>query len=393
MATDQSIDELLAAANEALAEAGFRTGNFSTARDLAEQAQTEASRTADAAAHARALNLLGMVAHYENITMLMSGSKPSSADIDSEEKLFRQALVRWQQLGTQPAEEPAAQQPDAEEPAAEQAEQPEAQQDEAEQAEAEQAEAEQPAAHQTEAEHAEAAQAKAEEPGGARADASQAEMGAVGTAQALFGLGLVFQVLHNDWMTAMPYFWQALDLVSKPDAAADLYLRSEVHRHVGFYFLVEDVRPPQAVRHLQLSLDLREELADPRRLPSGRQALAQAELSAGNRDRAVGLLTQAVAEARAAGLTQQWIEDVERDLREASGSPEAGAESTPPEASTQAETEPTPADTGPTPADTGPTPADTGPTPADTEPTPADTEPTATDTSMPPDTDDDVPGS
>jgi hypothetical protein len=32
---------------------------------------------------------------------------------------------------------------------------------------------------------------------------------------------------------------------------ADLYTRSEVHRHVGFYFLVEDVRLDEAVRHLQ----------------------------------------------------------------------------------------------------------------------------------------------
>jgi tetratricopeptide (TPR) repeat protein len=375
MATDHSIDELLAAANEALAEAGFRTGDFSTARDLAEQAQAEASRTADAAAHARALNVLGMVAHYENITMLMSGSKPSSADVDSEEKLFRQALVRWQELGRPPA----AEQPTAEPPAAEQ---PEAEQPGAEQAEAEQPGADQPGADQPGADQPGAEQSGAEQPLAEQADsaqpaASQTEMGAVGTAQALFGLGLVFQVLHNDWMTAMPYFWQALDLVTKPEAAADLYLRSEVHRHVGFYFLVEDVRPPQAVRHLQLSLDLREQLADPRRIPSGRQALAQAELSAGNRDRAVELLTQAVAEARKAGLTQWRIEDVERDLRDASGTPDAGNESMPPEASTSADTEPTATDPS---------------APTGTEPTATDTEPTATDPSAPTDTDDDVPG-
>jgi hypothetical protein len=68
MATDQSIEELLAAADEALAEAGFRTGDFGTARDLAEQALARASQTGHASGHAEALNCLGMIAHYENIT-------------------------------------------------------------------------------------------------------------------------------------------------------------------------------------------------------------------------------------------------------------------------------------------------------------------------------------
>ncbi len=291
---DQSVQELLAAADEALAEAGFRTGDFGTARDLAEQAQARASQTGDAIGHAQALNCLGMIAHYENITRLMSGSKPSSADVDSEEKLFRQALLRWQEVTAQPG----AAQPDS----------------------AQAADAGQDDTARDDAAPTSSAQAGSTQAGSTQAGSTQA-----GSAQALFGLGLVFQVLHSDWMTAMPYFWQALDLVSKPDAAAGAYLRSEVHRHVGFYFLVEDVQPPQAVRHLQLSLDYREELGDPRRIPSGLQALGQAELSAGNRDRAIDLLTRAVAEARSAGLAQERIEAAERDLHEASGAPEAGA--------------------------------------------------------------------
>jgi tetratricopeptide (TPR) repeat protein len=272
MATDQSINELIAEAGEALAEAGFRTGDFGTARDLAEKARDEASRTSDVAGHAQALSCLGMVAHYENITKLISGSKPSSADVDSEQMLFRQSLLRWQELGEREAGDTAA------------------------------------------------------------------ATGA-GTAQALFGLGLVFQVLHSDWMTAMPYFWQALDLVSKADTAADPYLRSEVHRHVGFYFLVEAGQPSEAVRHLQLSLDLREELADPRRIPSGLQALGRAELSAGNRDRAVELLTRAVAAARSAGLSQGRIEDAEKDLSEASGTSDADADAEPASADAAGESE------------------------------------------------------
>lgn len=239
--TDQDIGELLAAGDEALAEAGFRTGDFGKARELLEAAHAASAAGGDAGARAMTLDRLGMLAHYENITTLMNGGEVKLADIDAEEKLFRQALACWQLLG-----EPAD------------------------------------------------------------------------TAQSLFGLGLVFQVLHSDWMTAMPYFWQALGLVSGagPD---DLYLRSEVHRHVGFYFLVEDVQPGEAVRHLQISLDLREEMGDERRIPSGLIALAEAELAAGGRDRAVELLKRAAAQGRAAGLMPQRIEEAERALQKAEG--------------------------------------------------------------------------
>src|SRR5262249_7564018 len=97
----------------------------------------------------------------------------------------------------------------------------------------------------------------------------------------------------------------------------DLYLRSEVHRHVGFYYLAEDDQPTVAVRHLQLSLDLREELGDPRRVPSGQVALARAELAAGHRERAIELLTKAVTQAKAAGLRAERRADAEDALREA----------------------------------------------------------------------------
>jgi len=243
MATEQSIRDLLAAGDEALAEAGYRTGDFAAAREIIEQAQAAADEAGDPGSQAQALGSLGMVAHYENIIKLTSGSAIDSADIEAEEKLFRTALARWQDAG-----EPA------------------------------------------------------------------------GTAQPLFGLGLVFQVLREDWMTAMPYFWQALGLVSA-HADADLYLRSEVHRHVGFYFLREDVQPSEAVRHLQLSLDLREELGDARRIPAALIALAEAELAAGERDLAIELLQRAIADARAAELMPLWIERAERTLRDAEAAP------------------------------------------------------------------------
>jgi tetratricopeptide (TPR) repeat protein len=243
------VTELLAAAEEEWAEAGFRTGDFGPVRELLAEALAGAEQAGDLAGRARALDLLGMVAHYDNITQLMSGQPVPAEEIDAEERLFRQALAAWHAADRPPA-----------------------------------------------------------------------------TAQALFGLGLVYQVLHDDWTSAMPYFWQALELVEVTDADADIYLRSEVHRHVGFYFLVVGEQPAEAVRHLQLSLDLREQLGDPRRIPSGQVALAQAELAADHRDRAIELLRAAVVQAREAGLLAQRIEDAERALREAEAAPDTGTE-------------------------------------------------------------------
>jgi hypothetical protein len=77
-------------------------------------------------------------------------------------------------------------------------------------------------------------------------------------------------MLHSDWASAMPCFWQALELADVNDAGTDLYLRPEAHRHVGFYFLAAGEQPAEAVRHLQLSLSLCEQHGDPRRIPSGR---------------------------------------------------------------------------------------------------------------------------
>lgn len=231
---------LLAAGDDALAEALFRSGDFGPARALLTQARAEAGAAGDQAGRARALELLGMVAHSENITTLMTGGTIPAEDIEAEERLFREALTAWQEAGARAA-----------------------------------------------------------------------------TAHSLFGLGLVYQVLHRDWSSAMPYYWQALELAYAPDSDVDLYLRSEVHRHVGFYYLAEDEQPSVAVRHLQLSLDLREELGDPRRIPSGQVALGRAELAAGHRERAVEVLTNAVRQAREAGLRAERVADAERALREA----------------------------------------------------------------------------
>jgi tetratricopeptide (TPR) repeat protein len=249
MTTELNVWAILAEADDALTEAAFRTGDFERARELLESARTEAASGEDVAAQARSLDLLGLLLHYENINTLMGGSAVSAEAVDAEERMFRQALACWQQLG---------------------------------------------------------------EP--------------VGAAQSLFGLGLVFQVLHSDWMTAMPYYWQALGVVSDPDAKADTYLRSEVHRHVGFYFLVEGMEPSEAERHLQISLDLREELGDSRRIPSGLLALGQAVMEAGSRDRAIELLRRAVAESHAADLLPERIREAEHALAEAEDEAQTPAE-------------------------------------------------------------------
>jgi tetratricopeptide (TPR) repeat protein len=138
-----------------------------------------------------------------------------------------------------------------------------------------------------------------------------------GTALPLFGLGLVAQVLRHDSDAAMAYFYPALALVVASGDAVDLYTQSEVYRHVGFHFAVEDVRPDEAVKYLQRSLDQRVRLGDPRRIPSGLEALGEAELAAGNAPRGLELLEQAVAAARAARLLPQRIERIEQTLEKA----------------------------------------------------------------------------
>lgn len=140
---------------------------------------------------------------------------------------------------------------------------------------------------------------------------------AAGTGRALFGMSLVHQVLRDDWTAAMPYLWQAVGLAEAVEESGDLYGRSEIHRHLGFYYLVADVRPREAVRQLAHSLALRERLNDPRRVPSALVALGEAELAAGNPGRAVELLGRAVTLARRAALLPWRIHDAEQNLNRA----------------------------------------------------------------------------
>jgi hypothetical protein len=151
-----------------------------------------------------------------------------------------------------------------------------------------------------------------------RALAAWQETGdAAGTARALFGMSLVFQVLRRDWDAGMPYLWQAFGLAEAVEESGDLYGASEIRRHVGFYYLYKDVRPKEAARQLGHSLALRERLGDLRRLPSALVALGQAELAADEPRRAAESLYRAVELARAAGLLPWRIQDAEQALAEA----------------------------------------------------------------------------
>jgi len=140
---------------------------------------------------------------------------------------------------------------------------------------------------------------------------------AAGTGWGLFCVGLVWQVLHRDWDTAMTCFWPAFGLAEAVEESGDLHGCAEIHRHLGFYYLVEDVRPGEAVRRLTYSLGLRERIGDPRLLPSALTALGEAELAAGRPGRAAGLLDRAVRLAREHGLLPWRINDAEETLRKA----------------------------------------------------------------------------
>ena len=142
-----------------------------------------------------------------------------------------------------------------------------------------------------------------------------------GIAQSLFGVGLVHQVLRGDWQTALGYFSRALALAERAGEDLDLYSRSEIHRHLGFFHLVESMDVEKALDHLRTSLELREQLGDERRIPSALVALGQAEAAAGNRSRAIDLLEQAVARARSARLSALWLHDAEQALADALGRP------------------------------------------------------------------------
>jgi len=135
-----------------------------------------------------------------------------------------------------------------------------------------------------------------------------------GVAESLYGLGLVNQVLRRDWAAAMPLFREATALA---DEHSNALIRSECHRHLGFYYATEAFEPQRALRHLCISLELRREWGDPRWIPSATFAIGMATLAAGQQQEGIDHLRRAVQEARDAGLSARRVASIEDWLRRA----------------------------------------------------------------------------
>ncbi len=140
---------------------------------------------------------------------------------------------------------------------------------------------------------------------------------AAGTAESLFHIGLVHQVLRNDWYAALPFYREALGLA---EASGDPLLRSEVHRHVGFFHAAHENRPDVALPHLRLSQELREKLDEPGWMVSGLTALGRCELAVGMKTDAVAHLRRAVRLARELGMRERYVRGAKAQLRQAEGS-------------------------------------------------------------------------
>jgi tetratricopeptide (TPR) repeat protein len=221
------------AAVEAMTEAAFRTGDFSVAEKLLEDARGAAT---DPAAEAAVLHQLGWLMHWRALDSRVDGQF-HDADPGAEEALFQRALDIRRGLS----------------------------------------------------DHA-------------------------GVAASLFGVGLVRQVLNSDSDGAIGLFREALPLAEEH---GDLITRSEIHRHIGFYHLVDEKNYDEALRYLRISLEMRRQHGDPRWIPSGTLALGQAYVMAGRPAEAVEYLRTALDESRAAGLHRQRVEQAETWLARA----------------------------------------------------------------------------
>jgi tetratricopeptide (TPR) repeat protein len=146
--------------------------------------------------------------------------------------------------------------------------------------------------------------------------AERREIGDVeGTAESLFQLGLVHQVLRRDLETGSPYVREALALIEAvPDA--EPLLRSEIHRHVGFDLLLREERPDAAIAHLLTSLELRRQLPERGWVVSALIALALAQRLAGRPEEAVASSQEALALARDLRLRERFVAGAEDSLRD-----------------------------------------------------------------------------
>ena len=145
-----------------------------------------------------------------------------------------------------------------------------------------------------------------------RREANDAE----GIAESLWHLGLVHQVLRRDSGAAIPYFRDALARIESV-VGADTWLRSEIHRHIGFDLLVREERYEDALAELRRSFELRETLAESGWCVSGLTALAAASRRAGRHEDAIAYALRAVDLAREEGLLERHVAAAENELRAA----------------------------------------------------------------------------
>jgi tetratricopeptide (TPR) repeat protein len=147
-----------------------------------------------------------------------------------------------------------------------------------------------------------------------------------GLAESLWHVGLVQQVLLRDSARAAPYFREALALVDGLPGC-DGWLRSEIHRHLGFDLLVREEDHDGALAQLRRSLEIRETLDEKGWCAGGLTALAAAARQAGRRDDAIEYARRALALAHDLELRQRHVDAATNELR-------AAEDLSPPDAST-----------------------------------------------------------
>jgi tetratricopeptide (TPR) repeat protein len=133
-------------------------------------------------------------------------------------------------------------------------------------------------------------------------------------AGALFGLGLVEQVLQGDFELSAPRFVSAFEILAPSGDVDATLLGSEIVRHIGFDHLVRQNDLDAAVDWLMRSLRSRERLAESGWIASGHRALAMAYRRGGDMARAVEHAEHALASAERAGLRPSHIAGARDEL-------------------------------------------------------------------------------
>jgi hypothetical protein len=137
----------------------------------------------------------------------------------------------------------------------------------------------------------------------------------VARARALFGLGLVEQVLRGDVSAAAPFLAEARALLEHAGAEPSLLL-SEIVRHAGFDQLVRAGDATAAVALLFESLSIREQLAEQGWMCSGHSALSFVLRAAGRPREAMAHAEYAIDVAERLGLRTTHLDAARRQLDE-----------------------------------------------------------------------------